>query len=270
MPVESSTPGNFYRLRYAGELRALQDEIFAGVFDDYFGQGGWIATADYDRLFAWLDLAPAARVLDVGCGAGAPALRLARATGCSLVGIDASEAAVAAANASAAAAGLAGRVRFECRDGGRPLEFAERSFDAIVCMDAVTHLPDRSLVFREWARLLSPGGRLVFTDQVMNGPLASDEIPRRAPGFRLLLAGPGHNERLLIESGFEPLRREDLSDRLAELAARHLAARRRHAEALRRLEGEATYQALNDYRAIAGQMARERRLCHVAFLAQRR
>ena len=62
----------------AARLRALQDQVFAEVFEDYFGQGGWIATSDYDRYFGWLELPPKARVLDVACGWGAPALRLAR------------------------------------------------------------------------------------------------------------------------------------------------------------------------------------------------
>jgi SAM-dependent methyltransferase len=265
---DQADAGDFYRLRYAAELRALQDKIFAEVFDGYFGQGGWIATADYDRFFGWLELSPGSRVLDVASGWGAPGLRLAHAAECSVVGIDSSAEAVEGANTAARSQGVGDRVRFDVGDAGRALDFADRSFDAITCMDAATHLPDRALVFREWARLLKPRGHLVFTDQVMTGPISSQDLALRAPGFALLLAPPGYNENLLAVAGFELLRREDLTATLAELARRHHEARLRHGQALRALEGDAVFDSLNRYRAIAELLARERRLSHVAFLAR--
>ncbi|MGH6933269.1 MAG: SAM-dependent methyltransferase [Dongiaceae bacterium] len=270
MTADQGMTADFYYVRYAAELRALQDKVFAEVFENYFGQGGWITTADYDRFFGWLEPAPDSRVLDVASGWGAPALRLARATGCSVIGIDSNPAAVEGANALAREQGMVGRVRFELRDAGRLLDYADRSFDAILCMDALTHLPDRALVMGEWSRLLKPGGRLVFTDQIMTGPISSDEIADRAPGFRMTLVMPGYNERLLGEAGLELVRQEDLSDTLAELAARHCHARERHATALRALEGDDVFQSLSRYRASAEKLAREHRLSHFVFLARAR
>ena len=85
----------FYRVRYSGALRQLQDAVFSEVYDDYFGQSSWITTADYDRFFSMLEVARASNVLDVASGWGAPALRLARRTGCSVVGIEINHEAVA-------------------------------------------------------------------------------------------------------------------------------------------------------------------------------
>jgi hypothetical protein len=31
----------FYRVRYSGALRQLQDAVFSQVYDDYFGQSSW-------------------------------------------------------------------------------------------------------------------------------------------------------------------------------------------------------------------------------------
>jgi ubiquinone/menaquinone biosynthesis C-methylase UbiE len=100
-------------------------------------------------------------VLDVACGNGSPALRLAGAFGCTVVGIDSNAHAIARASAVAHERGLSERVRFEIHDAGQPLPFPDRAFDAVTCMDALGHLPDRPSVFAAWARVLKPGGRLL-------------------------------------------------------------------------------------------------------------
>jgi len=148
----------FYRVRYSGALRQLQDAVFSEVYDDYFGQSSWITTADYDRFFSMLEVARASSVLDVASGWGAPALRLARRTGCSVVGIEINHEAVASATALAEQLDLAARVRFELRDAGQPLSFPDGAFDAICCFDALGHFLDRDRLFAEWSRLLKPGG----------------------------------------------------------------------------------------------------------------
>jgi hypothetical protein len=38
---------DYYGTRYAPERQRLQDMIFGEVYDDYFGQISWVATANY-------------------------------------------------------------------------------------------------------------------------------------------------------------------------------------------------------------------------------
>jgi ubiquinone/menaquinone biosynthesis C-methylase UbiE len=154
---------NFYAMRYSPELQTLRDAIFREVYDDYFGQSSWMSTADYDRTSGWLDVTPHAHVLDVACGGGGPALRLARLVGCSVVGIDSNAQALANAKALAQEQGLSDRVLFERHDASQPLPFPDNAFDAVVCFDALVHLPNRPRVFAEWARILAPGGWLLLT-----------------------------------------------------------------------------------------------------------
>src|SRR5262245_49696684 len=158
-------PNDFYETRYAPERQRLRDIIIGEVYQDYFGQSSWITTANYDRFYRWLDVTPEARVLDVACGDGAPALRLARTCGCTVVGIDSNGNAIARASVGAHERGLSDRVRFGINAAGQPLPFPDRAFDAVTCMEAVGHLPDRPSVFATWARVLKPGGRLLFTDR---------------------------------------------------------------------------------------------------------
>jgi ubiquinone/menaquinone biosynthesis C-methylase UbiE len=262
-------PPDFYGTRYAPEQQYLRDVVFREVYEDYFGQSSWTSTANYDRFHRWLDVTPDASVLDIACGAGAPALRLARSAGCAVVGIDSSADAIANASALAYKQGLSARVHFERHDASQPLPFPDSAFDAVICIDALGHLPDRRRIFAGWARILKPGGRLLFTDQVMTGPLSNAEIAMRTPSVWALLAPAGYNERLLKEAGFELLRCDDMTANLAEIARRHCAARAAHADALRASEGDRVFEEQNRYRTVAEQLARERRLSHLAFLARK-
>ena len=46
---------------------------------------------------------------------------------------------------------------------GEPLPFADRSFDIIVMLASLNHIPDRERVLRECYRCLVPGGHIVLT-----------------------------------------------------------------------------------------------------------
>src|SRR3712207_3536046 len=161
---------------YGAQYGHFADDAYAAVrreaFGEDIGQNGWTTAAEQDRFAAWLGVGPGAHVLDVACGAGGPARRLARRTGGGVLGIDIHEQGVARARELAAQEGLADRVAFEHIDASRPLPLPTASFDAVVCIDAINHLPDRPLTLAEWARVLKPGGRVLFTDPItVTGPL---------------------------------------------------------------------------------------------------
>jgi SAM-dependent methyltransferase len=269
MVGETEAAADFYKLRYAAEAAALQDRVFAEVDPGYFGQGSWTSAADYDRLFDWLEVGPEHVVLDIASGGGAPALRLALRRGCRVVGIDRSADAVATATGRARERGFADRVSFKTADATARLPFEGASFDAVISVDGLIHLTNRPAVLAEWARVTKPGARLAFTDQIVTGPIMNWELTIRSPDFPFLITMPGYNEAQLALAGFHLKRREDLTDTIAGLARRHWEARERHREALIVLEGQARYDQLTHYRRMAETLAVERRLSHVAFLAER-
>ncbi len=127
-----------------------------------------------DVLIAEMDVAPGRRVLDVGCGTGRPAVRLAQARDVEVVGVTISRAQVDIANERAAAEGLADRVRFEYANA-MELPFPDGSFDAAWAVESLLHMPDRLTVLREIARVLRPGGRLVLADPVLRSPDLTDK-----------------------------------------------------------------------------------------------
>ncbi|WP_111429891.1 class I SAM-dependent methyltransferase [Rhodobacteraceae bacterium DSL-40] len=105
---------------------------------------------------------PGEAILDAGCGAGASCLALAPLLlpGGSVTGIDFSEPLLAIAEARRAEAGIA-NLRFLHGDTQiHPLP--EAAFDAVVSRFGLMFFDDTVAAFRNLARSLRPGGRIVF------------------------------------------------------------------------------------------------------------
>ena len=252
----------------------FQTELYAQIrreaFGEDIGQNSWLTAGEHDRFLGWLDLSPAKVLLDTGCGAGGPALRAAAFTGCSVVGVDVHEPAISTANALATERGLKSRAEFRVADAAGRLPFPDASFDAITCIDAINHLPDRPHVIAEWARLLKPGGRLLFTDPVtVTGPLTNAEIAIRGSIGFFLFVPRGYDERVIAECGLRLLICEDVTANMAELAERRHAARAARSAALRDIEGEETYGRQQEFFAVAAQIAREGRLSRLVFVSEK-
>ena len=259
-----------YRQQYGSFVEELDAAVRRDTFSEDFGQNSWHTAAEHERFRSWLDFDPTARLLDVACGAGGPALRLARLTGCRVIGIDVQVEGIAAARAAAERAALAGQAAFEPHDANQPLPFPDAVFDAVLCVDAINHLPDRSAVLHEWWRVLKPGGRLVFTDPiVVTGPLSNEEIAIRAGIAYFLFVPLGYDDRLLTETGFDIAIREDRTEEVAMVASRWHAARAKHEAALREVEGDPRYAGQQAFFAMCARLAHEGRLSRFAYLARK-
>ncbi|GAC1642892.1 MAG: class I SAM-dependent methyltransferase [Candidatus Dormibacteraceae bacterium] len=110
----------------------------------------------------WLELMEArvpapAKVLDLGCGCGVPVARRL-APRYEVTGVDFSPVQIERARA------LVPRATFVCADMAA-LAFPDASFDAVVCLYAIIHLPlgEQPRFLRNVARWLRPGGVLIAT-----------------------------------------------------------------------------------------------------------
>ena len=255
-----------YGSQYGHFATDLYAAIRQATYDQDIGQNGWLTAAEQDLFIEWLALGATDDLLDVACGAGGPTLRVAEMTGCTVHGIELHADGVRTAQQTAAQRGLGERARFHQIDGSDTLPFDDESFSAVMCIDAINHLPDRSRVLTEWHRILKPGGRLVFTDPiVVTGPLTHEEIAIRASIGFFLFVPDGTDDRLLVETGFAVRHREDRTENVSAIASRWRAARAEHEVALRQAEGDENYDGQQLFFDICAGLANERRLSRIAY-----
>jgi len=122
---------------------------------------GWLAAIPdiHERLRA----GPAARVLDVACGAGWSSLAIARAYPRVRVdALDIDPRAIALAERHALDAGVGGRVAFLAADAADP--GLEGPYDLVTCFEAVHDMVDPVAVLRRWHHLLAPDGACLVAD----------------------------------------------------------------------------------------------------------
>lgn len=112
-----------------------------------------------------------AAVLDAGSGLGGPSRYLASSYGCRVIGVDLSPSFVAVAQLIAQRTGLHALVSYQTGDL-LALPFTDNFFDVVWTQHVVMNIRDRERVYREFKRVLRPGGKLAFYDA-----LATDGKP---------------------------------------------------------------------------------------------
>jgi ubiquinone/menaquinone biosynthesis C-methylase UbiE len=143
-------------------LRIWREHAMGEDFPEEFWHISFLTIAEAERIARELSLGPDSSLVDLGCGAGGPALYFARTTGARVTGVDLSGAAVKIAGGRAEALGLSGVARFQ-KGSFTETGLATASADTAVSFDALQYAPDKAAAFAEAARILRPGGRIAFT-----------------------------------------------------------------------------------------------------------
>ena len=183
-------------------------------------------------------------VLDIGCGTGKAACRIATEFGCKVLGISPSTRCIDGASALASAVGVTEHAKFEIGDGTR-LVAPDESYDRVLVMESSHLMADKKALIRECARVLRPGGRLVLCDIMLDHKLSLEQVIEYRDEFLLLrdVFGRAKMEPLdfyctqLVDNQLEIVERRDISRQTFATFARWLENARENQATVEQLIG---------------------------------
>lgn len=147
---------------------SLEDLAPADLYP--FDQDHYGGLAANDALADAAHLARGAHVVDLCAGLGGPARYQAATRGVIVTCVELNARRASAARDLSFRVGLGEQVRVVRGDVTR-IPLRGGCADAVLSQEALLHVPDKSAVLREAARVLRPGGRIAFTDWVEWQPL---------------------------------------------------------------------------------------------------
>jgi ubiquinone/menaquinone biosynthesis C-methylase UbiE len=198
------------------------------VQDVYDGPGGllWEAVMSEqihsgkdevtERMAAAVGLKPGMHVLDVCSALGAPARHIAKKYGVKVTGLDFTKTMNTKAIERNKAAGLADLITIV--DGNAmDMPFKKETFDVVWGQEAWCYVTDKDQLMEEAARVLKPGGKIIFTDWVITGKPTEDELAKlyESMAFPYMETLQGWAD-LMKKYGFKSIEVKDQTDEYAK------------------------------------------------------
>ncbi len=206
---DSEDADNFYSAIWGGE------DIHVGLYNrtDDIREASRATVLHLAAKLTGLNMG--SRILDLGSGYGGAARVLARKYGAHVACLNLSRVENERNRMLTAEQGLADQIRV-IEGSYDAVPEPDRSFDIVWSQDAILHAPDRNEVLSEAARVLKPGGELIFTDPMQADSLVDASVLK--PIYDRIhlasLASFDFYRRTLTALGFDEIETEDLTPQL--------------------------------------------------------
>lgn len=194
------------------DLKRLVETSYDRCAGDYLRQRSREIAPPLAELIAGLPAG--AEVLDVGCGSGRSAVRIAERHRVHVAGITVSAHQVRLAQARPGAGPGAGHASFQVADA-MALPFPDGRFDGAYAIESLLHMSDRARAVAEIARTLSPGACLVVLDFYQDRGFSLPETDVMNPVFEAFRLPPlpcaGQYEQHMAAAGLTVTGLEDIT-----------------------------------------------------------
>jgi SAM-dependent methyltransferase len=199
------------------------EEQFNEALDESLGPAGPEVLYEY---VAGMELPAGATAIDVGCGEGRQAIELSRRFGFQVTGIDPVPRCVEVARADARPGG---NVRFDV-GAAEDLPVLSASADLVWCRDVLCLAGDQGRAYREFRRVLKPGGQALIYQMFATSLLEPGEAAFLLPvmGCSPAAMRPENTEAAISDAGLRIDRCVLLGTEWGEYAQEHARHPGRH------------------------------------------
>jgi cyclopropane fatty-acyl-phospholipid synthase-like methyltransferase len=192
------------------------------------------------------DIGPGQKFIDLGCGVGQPAIKLARAKDCFVDGVTISSFQQQSATKRAKAEGLDDRLRF-IHGSALNVPSGDDAYDGGWFFESIFHMGHREAL-REAGRLLSPGATLVLTDLPTLPTTTTDFMDFVDEHIHSRFVARDAYPELMAEAGFELVGIDDITENVMPwLVPKLKAALDDHRHEVAEFIGDNVDKAIDDW-----------------------
>jgi cyclopropane fatty-acyl-phospholipid synthase-like methyltransferase len=234
-----------------------------------FDQLHYHGTDAVDHAIDMLSIQDNSRVLEIGSGLGGPARHIAAKTQANVTALELQPDQNELAAELTERCGLSASVEHLAGDFLN-YGWGDQKFDCIVSWLAIYHIPDRPKLLEISREILEPGGLYFAEDLFSRNVMSREETEELKTGiYAAYLPGMDEYKKDFVKADFEILECDDMSEDWTQFTTDRLAHYRNAKDRHIRVQGEPTFNAMEEFYDLVNRHFRSGKLGGVRILARK-